>query len=140
MNGANTLSSAQGWRFHSIHSPICRTRSANRSHRIQSGESSSATHAFNSSKMPSSLRSLQPRHILNIEFLPNSRHALPNRQLGFPRRDAAYAREGREPVRSLCQHLNANFPARSLSVRPTVVDSKLHRTSHRRMEMCSSQS
>ena len=73
------------------------------------------------------------RLVLNIEFLPNSRHACQIAARVSPVAGAGLrARGGKEPVGPLCQHLNANFPVRSLSLSMcvAVVDSKLHRASH----------
>ena len=79
------------------------------------------THAFRISilakcRVPAaSLKSPAP----HIEYRVSAEFAtcLPNLGSGFPPLlSPAYAREGKEPlVGPLCQHLNANFPVRSLS-------------------------
>ena len=71
----------------------------------------------------------------HIEYRVSAEFAtcLPNHGSGFPPLlSPAYALGGKEPVGPLCQHLNANFPVRSLSLSMcvAVVDSKLHRASH----------
>ena len=137
MNGANTLSCALRsvpldiQPLSSLCDEECQWLAG-----IQSGDSK--THAFQFFQIAAFEVCLQPRHILNIEFLPNSRHACQIAARVSPDVAASLRdRRGRGPVRtlslSLCQHLNANFPARalSLSLLPmSVADSKLHRASH----------
>ena len=128
-----------------IPSPICMTRSANGPHRIQSGDSATDDDPrlsnFDSCKMPRSpAASLKSpaclRLILNIEFLPNSRHACQIAARVSPVAESGLRCGGKEPVGPLCQHLNANFPVRSLS--PCVSLSWTQNCiGHRiRMEMC----
>ena len=107
-----------------IPSPICMTRSANGPHRIQSGDS-----ATDGRPKPFEFRFLQNAAlssckfevaclhlILNIEFLPNSRHACQIAARVSPVAESGLRCGGKEPVGPLCQHLNANFPVRSLSI------------------------
>ena len=110
-----------------IPSPICMTRSANGPHRIQSGNDS----ATDGRPTPFEFRFLQNAALSSckfevaclpaphIEYRVSAEFAtcLPNRGSGFPPLlSPAYALGGKEPVGPLCQHLNANFPVRALSL------------------------